>query len=166
MLKMKRVSETFEMKVFTDAGDYFGDVEESYLHNQGWDEAIFTLYNQFAGQMFTPEAEESFYTRGWRRDTWDKRYAVDKKFRPTDWLWAVEGVEGGTTKEVATPKTFQEYVDFNAMAYNRVKDFIRRNAKGNKPFLLDWWPNLIEAADRGTMYQRRPREVAQALKVS
>ena len=128
---------------------HFGDVEESYLHNQGWDEAIFTLYNQFAGQMFTSEAEVSFYTRGWRRDTWDKRYAVDQKFRPTEWLWAVEGFEGGTTKEVSTPKTFQEYVDFNAMAYSRVKDFIRRQAKGNKPFLLDWWPNLIEAADRG-----------------
>jgi len=128
---------------------HFGDVEESYLHNQGYDEAIFTLYNQFAGQMFTPEAEVSFYSRGWRPDTWDKQYAVDKKFRPTDWLWAVEGFEGGTTKEVSTPKTFQEYVDFNAMAYNRVKDFIQRHAKGSKPFLLDWWPNMLEAADRG-----------------
>ena len=39
---------------------HFGDQEESYLHNQGWDEAIFTLYNQFAGQNFTPEAEGSF----------------------------------------------------------------------------------------------------------
>ncbi len=29
---------------------HFGDQEESYLHNQGYDEAIFTLYNQFAGQ--------------------------------------------------------------------------------------------------------------------
>ncbi|MCP4399898.1 MAG: sulfatase-like hydrolase/transferase, partial [bacterium] len=44
---------------------HFGDVEESYLHNQGFDEAIFTLYNQFAGQMFTPKAEESFYSRGY-----------------------------------------------------------------------------------------------------
>lgn len=31
MLKMKRVSETYDMKVFTDTGDYFGDVEESIL---------------------------------------------------------------------------------------------------------------------------------------
>jgi len=128
---------------------HFGDVEESYLHNQGFDEAIFTLYNQFAGQMFTPEAEESFYTRGYRPDTWDKKYAIDQEFRPTDWVWAVEGVKGGKAKEVSTPKAFQENVEFNAMAYERVKDFIRRNAKGDKPFLLDWWPNLIEGADRG-----------------
>ena len=57
---------------------HFGDVEESYLHNQGFDEAIFTLYNQFAGQMFTPKAEESFYSRGYRPDTWDKKYAIDR----------------------------------------------------------------------------------------
>ena len=31
MLKMKKVSETYDMKVFTDTGDYFGDIEESIL---------------------------------------------------------------------------------------------------------------------------------------
>jgi sporulation protein YlmC with PRC-barrel domain len=31
MLKMKRISETYEMKVFTDQGDYFGDIEEVIL---------------------------------------------------------------------------------------------------------------------------------------
>jgi sporulation protein YlmC with PRC-barrel domain len=39
MLKMKRITETYEMKVFTDAGEYFGDIEESILTNNkvfGW----------------------------------------------------------------------------------------------------------------------------------
>ena len=39
MLKMKRITETYEMRVFTDDGDYFGDVEETILgHNKvaGW----------------------------------------------------------------------------------------------------------------------------------
>tara|TARA_Y100000310_G_scaffold244746_1_gene249616 strand:+ start:127 stop:429 length:303 start_codon:yes stop_codon:yes gene_type:complete len=39
MLKLKRISETFEMKVFTDNGEYFGDVEESILTRNkvfGW----------------------------------------------------------------------------------------------------------------------------------
>src|SRR3989338_7157860 len=31
MLKLKRISETYDMKVFTDSGDYFGDVEESII---------------------------------------------------------------------------------------------------------------------------------------
>jgi len=39
MLKMKRISETYDMKVFTDTGDYFGDIEESILTSNkvfGW----------------------------------------------------------------------------------------------------------------------------------
>jgi sporulation protein YlmC with PRC-barrel domain len=38
-LKIKNVSDTFNMQVFTDAGDYFGDVEESILAGNkvhGW----------------------------------------------------------------------------------------------------------------------------------
>ena len=36
---MKRISEIYEMKVFTDGGDYFGDVEESIVTKNrvfGW----------------------------------------------------------------------------------------------------------------------------------
>ncbi len=39
MLKMKRISEIYDMRVFTDSGDYFGDVEETILTNTkifGW----------------------------------------------------------------------------------------------------------------------------------
>ena len=31
MLKMKQISDVYDMKVFTDQGDYFGDIEESIL---------------------------------------------------------------------------------------------------------------------------------------
>ena len=39
MLKMKKIGETYDMRVFTDTGDYFGDVEEAILtHTKvfGW----------------------------------------------------------------------------------------------------------------------------------
>jgi sporulation protein YlmC with PRC-barrel domain len=39
MLKMKKVSECYDMKVFTDEGDYFGDVDELIISNNkigGW----------------------------------------------------------------------------------------------------------------------------------
>ncbi|MBS1267100.1 MAG: hypothetical protein MAG795_01071 [Candidatus Woesearchaeota archaeon] len=39
MLKMKKVSESYNMKVFTDGGDYFGDIEEAILTKNkvfGW----------------------------------------------------------------------------------------------------------------------------------
>ena len=39
MLRMKKVSETYNMKVFTDNGDYFGEIEEALLTQHkisGW----------------------------------------------------------------------------------------------------------------------------------
>jgi sporulation protein YlmC with PRC-barrel domain len=39
MLKMKKVSETYDLKAFTDSGDYFGDVEDSIVAGNklfGW----------------------------------------------------------------------------------------------------------------------------------
>ncbi len=122
---------------------HFGDVEESYLHNQGWDEAIFTMYNQFAGQAFTPEAEAGGLSTGWVDDEVSP-YALDKEFRPKKWVWAVEGFEGKKGKEISTPVKVSEYHEFNAMAYDRVKKFITKHANADKPFLLDWWPNAIE----------------------
>lgn len=39
MLKMKKITEAYDMRVFTDTGDYFGDVEEVIVTNTkifGW----------------------------------------------------------------------------------------------------------------------------------
>lgn len=39
MLKMKKITETFDMRVFTDGGDYFGDIEETIITSNkvfGW----------------------------------------------------------------------------------------------------------------------------------
>lgn len=38
-LKIKKISDIYDMKVFTDSGDYFGDIEESILTTNkvfGW----------------------------------------------------------------------------------------------------------------------------------
>lgn len=52
MLKMKKVTETFDMKVFTDSGEYFGDIEESILTNNkilGW--RVKSTKNSFLGKV-------------------------------------------------------------------------------------------------------------------
>ncbi len=39
MLRMKRVTETYDLRVFTDSGEYFGDVEECIIQANkliGW----------------------------------------------------------------------------------------------------------------------------------
>jgi sporulation protein YlmC with PRC-barrel domain len=52
MLKMKKISETYDMRVFTDEGDYFGDVEESIVSTNkisGW--KIKATKNSFLAQV-------------------------------------------------------------------------------------------------------------------
>jgi sporulation protein YlmC with PRC-barrel domain len=39
MLKMKKITHTYDMRVYTDSGDYFGDVEDGILTSNktfGW----------------------------------------------------------------------------------------------------------------------------------
>lgn len=39
MLKLRKITETYDMKVFTDNGDYFGDIEEIIIFSNkvgGW----------------------------------------------------------------------------------------------------------------------------------
>ncbi len=52
MLKMKRLRETYDMRVYTDNGDYFGDVEESILMQTkifGW--RVRATKNSFLSQV-------------------------------------------------------------------------------------------------------------------
>ena len=142
------VDDTYHTGMFEKA--HFGDQEEGYVTNQGWDEAIFSLYNQFAGQNFTSDAENSGYSVAYTEDGYDKKYFFDDTFRPLDWMWTVEGVEGGEHREFSTPKTVQEYQDANAAMWERTKDFVRKHADSDKPFMLQWWPNLYEVADQGS----------------
>lgn len=142
------VDDTYHTGMFEKA--HFGDQEEGYVTNQGWDEAIFSLYNQFAGQNFTSDAENSGYSVAYSPDGYDKKYFFDDTFRPLDWMWTVEGVEGGEHREFATPKTVQEYQDANAAMWERTKEFVRKHADSDKPFMLQWWPNLYEVADQDT----------------
>lgn len=52
MLKIKKISESYDMKVFTDTGDYFGDVEEAILTQTkvfGW--RVRSTKNSFLNKM-------------------------------------------------------------------------------------------------------------------
>jgi len=85
-------------------------------------------------------------------------YALDQNFRPTEWMWAVEGFKGEKGKEISTPATTAEYREFNKMAYSRVKEFIKKHANDDEPFLLDWWPNALEFDNPAD----KPRKTANA----
>ena len=54
MLKLKKLSEAYDMKVFTDNGDYFGDVEEAILTSNkvfGWRVKATKLWTDGTGHI-------------------------------------------------------------------------------------------------------------------
>ncbi len=51
-LKIRNISDLYNMQVFTDAGDYFGDIEEAVLSNNkvsGW--RIRSTKNSYLGKI-------------------------------------------------------------------------------------------------------------------
>ncbi|MBI4141089.1 PRC-barrel domain-containing protein [Candidatus Woesearchaeota archaeon] len=54
MLKLKNITEMYEMKVFTEDGNYFGDIEEARLTNtkvEGW--RIRSTKNSFLARVLS-----------------------------------------------------------------------------------------------------------------
>lgn len=119
-----------------------GDIEESYLHNQGFDEALFSTYNQFASQMFNKDGELIRFSIGYTKDEWDRHgYAIDETFRYSgeDIVWAVEGRKGEKGKRWNKDLSMEEQVRFTEETHARTLKYIADHANDGKPFYLDYW---------------------------
>ena len=119
-----------------------GDIEESYMHNQGFDESNASLYNQAGPNWWNELGESAGVTVGWSKDEWDKQYALDQEFRPYDYVMAIEANKGDRiAKEWARP-SIENYDRLHGHLETKSLEFIRRNAEADQPFYLAYWPNL------------------------
>jgi arylsulfatase len=120
---------------------HLGDVEESYAHNQGFDEALFAIYNQIFS-LFNEVGEASNAVLGLKTEMLvPDPYQLDHSFVPKGFVGYIEGKKGeqgmewgGTSKE--------DYDRLDPETKVRAIDFIRRNAATEKPFYVAWWPML------------------------
>ena len=122
---------------------HLGDVESSYLTNQGFDEAMWSPYNQVPS-LYVPRAQlgvlapATMFPEMFPEDPYD----IDKGWRPDGYVWALEGTKGGAVREWGTPPNHDDYMKIEDEFFKRSEDFIRRNAKGDKPFYLALWPQI------------------------
>lgn len=125
---------------------HLGDIEESYPHNQGFDEALFTPMNQIVS-IWNPSGEAVGAVRGFSPETYpNDPYRLDKGgLVPTGLVLALEGRKGEQAKEWGSP-TLESYNEMDPECEKRTLDFIRRSAGDNKPFYVEYWPNLIALA--------------------
>ena len=120
---------------------HLGDIEESYPHNQGFDEAFFTGYNQILS-LNTRMAEGANASIGLFEDMLpEDPYKLDDKFITKGWVQIAEGTKGGKTLQWGD-NTHENYLKIDPEAQRRTLEFIERNTKAGKPFYIANWPNL------------------------
>jgi arylsulfatase len=120
---------------------HLGDIEESYPHNQGFDEAFFTGYNQILS-LNNKQAEQANASIGLFEDMLPPDpYRLDDTFITKGWVMIAEGKKGEKARQWKD-NTHDTYVKIDPEAQRRTLEFIERNAKAGKPFYVANWPNL------------------------
>jgi arylsulfatase len=121
---------------------HLGDIEESYPHNQGFDEAFFTGYNQILS-LNTRLAEGANASIGLFEDMLPPDpYKLDDTFITKGWIQVAEGKKGEKARQWGD-NSHENYLKIDPEAQRRTLEFIERNAKAGKPFYVANWPNLI-----------------------
>ena len=143
-------SEVTTAEVLSQAGyatafygkSHLGDIEASYMTNQGFDEALWSPYNQVPS-MYLPQAEmagaitpTTLYPELYPKDPYD----IDTTWRPRGFVWHLEGKKGGPVKEYLNTSKIENWYQAMAEADSRTLAFIDKNAAAKKPFFISLWP--------------------------
>ncbi|GAB2503978.1 sulfatase-like hydrolase/transferase [Microbulbifer agarilyticus] len=122
---------------------HLGDVEESYLHNQGFDEALFTPMNQITS-LYNPQANAVNAVLGFSPEIYppDPYHLDTPGLIPEGWVMNIEGKKGEQGKEWCGTSN-ECFAKLDPEAERRTIDFIRRNAEAKKPFFVAYWPNFL-----------------------
>jgi len=123
---------------------HLGDIEQSYMTNQGFDEALWTPYNQVPS-MYTPELEAAGAIRPGSLHPEilpEDPYDIDSGWRPKGYVWALEGLKGGPVSEWGTPPNLEDYIALDGEAEKRLSVFMKKNVEAKKPFYAAYWPQI------------------------
>jgi len=122
---------------------HLGDVEESYLHNQGYDEALFTPMNQITS-LYNPQGEAANAILGMHPELYppDPYRLDDPGLVPKGWVQIIEGKKGEQGKEWCGTSN-ECYEKLDREAEQRTLAFMRKNVEAGKPFFVTYWPNFL-----------------------
>jgi len=125
---------------------HLGDTEPSYAHNQGYDEAFFTPYNQVPS-MWVPEMEAANVITGMFPEmAGEDMYQIDDSWQPLGAVWFLEGTKGGKTYEWGPPPKGTNYWDGIAESEKRTFAFIDKAIAADKSFFVAHQPLLTSFA--------------------
>ncbi|NNE20109.1 MAG: sulfatase-like hydrolase/transferase, partial [Myxococcales bacterium] len=122
---------------------HLGDIEESYLHNQGFDEALFTPMNQITS-LYSPQGNAVNAVLGLHPEIYPPDpYRLDSPgLVPEGWVMNIEGKKGEKGSEWCGVSN-ECYDKMDIESEKRTLAFIRKNAEAGKPFFVEYWPNFL-----------------------
>ncbi|MEE9148852.1 MAG: sulfatase-like hydrolase/transferase, partial [Candidatus Tectomicrobia bacterium] len=140
---------------------HLGDIEEAYAHNQGFDYAEHPLHQQGQMAIMNATAEQEGLSAGISQNSRANTFELDKTFRanPSAMVFGVVAKKGGSAREV----NFKAGEIWTQDHYNRMEEGYKngvlkqlaRLAKGDKPFFLQYWPQLPLSFTRSDIKQAK-----------
>ncbi|MHC4335830.1 MAG: sulfatase-like hydrolase/transferase, partial [Planctomycetota bacterium] len=125
---------------------HMGDIREAWPNYQGFDYAAFPIHQQGQLTVFHDDAANEEVSIGIGDNNYDDRYTIDGWLR-TDASAMVTGVEGYRDQPVREVHmkpgerwNEAKYHEMNVRYQQQTMEHLRKLAKADKPFFLQYWP--------------------------
>ena len=125
---------------------HMGDIKEAWPTMQGFDYAAFPIHQQGQLTIYHDDAADEEISIGIGDNNYDNRYTLDGWLRTdaSSMVTGVEGKRGENVKEVhmRAGERWNEskYHDMNVRYQKQAMEQLRKLAKADKPFFLQYWP--------------------------
>ena len=125
---------------------HMGDIMESWPNHQGFDFAAFPIHQQGQLTIFHDDSANEEVSVGIGDNNFDDRYVIDGWLRTDSSRLAtgVEGYRGKKVKEVDMKSgerwTEAKYKEMNYRYQRQAMEHLRKLAKQDEPFFLQYWP--------------------------
>jgi arylsulfatase A-like enzyme len=125
---------------------HMGDIMESWPTHQGFDFAAFPIHQQGQLTIFHDDAADEEVSIGIGKNNYDDSFTLDNWHRPdaSAMVTGVEGKRGEKVKEVHMKPgerwTEAKYHEMNVRYQEQTMEHLRKLAKQDKPFFLQYWP--------------------------
>lgn len=125
---------------------HMGDIKEAWPNHQGFDFAAFPIHQQGQLTIFHDDAADEEVSIGIGDNNYNARYTIDGWLRTdaSSMVTGVEGKRGETVREVHMKPgerwNEKKYHEMNVRYQKQTMKHLRKLAKDDKPFFLQYWP--------------------------
>jgi arylsulfatase len=136
-----------------------GDIMEAWPNHQGFDFAAFPIHQQGQLTIFNDDAANEEVAIGIGKNNYDDRFTIDNWFRPdaSHMATVVEGKRGEKVREVHMKPgerwNQKKYEEMNDRFQRQALEHLRKLAREDKPFFLQYWPVIPLSNPRTTVDQ-------------